>query len=186
MDSIEVELITDILLEAGFAQLLLLPLWTTISKLQWLYSSALGVGALVDLYTAASLVLLLLRSREEITPRGLSMLNKAVMYIVGTGALTSFIAISDMILVLSNPGNLIFFGVFCVYVYGNSLLVWLNARSHIRNDSRVPSLSITSVRFQRRTRDTCLSMGSTQLSSEGDTAMSFGSQRYLQERSTPS
>ncbi|KAJ7282057.1 hypothetical protein C8J57DRAFT_1299328 [Mycena rebaudengoi] len=98
--------------------------------------AASTLGAIVDLFIATALCVLLLRSRTSFS-RSDTMIKRLVIFFMNTGLLTSFSALATIISVAVAPTKFwfIFFYLLMGRLYSNSMLAILNSRESIRNPS---------------------------------------------------
>ncbi|KAL5536115.1 hypothetical protein ACEPAF_4220 [Sanghuangporus sanghuang] len=103
-----------------------------------------GLGGLVDLWNALTLCYFL---RKDKSGFGItdSIVDRLTIYIINTGLLTSFTAISCFVTFAIMPNNAIFIAIFsCLSkLYFNALLATLNTRKRLRDEltNKAPSLS---------------------------------------------
>ncbi|THU81866.1 hypothetical protein K435DRAFT_972179 [Dendrothele bispora CBS 962.96] len=113
-------------------------------KFRWLVSTALSVGAAVDIANTLGLCYVL-RQNMSAQPRTKRIVDKLVLWTIETGMLTSVCAIIEVIL-MQTKDNLLwaFFFFQSAKFYSNSLLASLNGRAllqSIKEDSMTIALS---------------------------------------------
>ncbi|KAK0457411.1 uncharacterized protein EV420DRAFT_1643753 [Desarmillaria tabescens] len=101
--------------------------------LRALGSTSLGVGVLTDLATAMSLCYFLNKLRTGYHKSD-SLVNSLVLYAINTGALTSAVSLSTLILYNIMPTNLVFVACFFILskLYAISFMATLNTRRIVR------------------------------------------------------
>ncbi|THU98241.1 hypothetical protein K435DRAFT_777609 [Dendrothele bispora CBS 962.96] len=101
---------------------------TYLEEFKWLVTSALAVGAVVDVAITVALCIVL-RSNTTVQPRTKQIIDKLVLWTIETGLLTSICAIIEVIL-MQTKDNLLwaFFFFMSAKFYSNSLLASLNGR----------------------------------------------------------
>ncbi|KAK0202186.1 hypothetical protein DFS33DRAFT_1059382 [Desarmillaria ectypa] len=101
--------------------------------LRALGSTSLGVGVLTDLVTALSLCYFLNKLRTGYHKSD-SLVNSLVLYAINTGALTSAVSLSTLILYNIMPTNLVFVACFFILskLYAISFMATLNTRRIVR------------------------------------------------------
>ncbi|KAK0445769.1 hypothetical protein EV421DRAFT_1902135 [Armillaria borealis] len=102
-------------------------------NLRVLGSTSLGVGVLTDLVTAISLCYFLNKLRTGYHKSD-SLVNSLVLYAINTGALTSAVSLSTLILYNIMPTNLVFVACFFILskLYAISFMATLNTRRIVR------------------------------------------------------
>ncbi|SJL07954.1 uncharacterized protein ARMOST_11312 [Armillaria ostoyae] len=102
-------------------------------NLRALGSTSLGVGVLTDLVTAISLCYFLNKLRTGYHKSD-SLVNSLVLYAINTGALTSAVSLSTLILYNIMPTNLVFVACFFILskLYAISFMATLNTRRIVR------------------------------------------------------
>jgi hypothetical protein len=102
-------------------------------NLRVLGSTSLGVGVLTDLVTAISLCYFLNKLRTGYHKSD-SLVNSLVLYAINTGALTSAVSLSTLILYNIRPTNLVFVACFFILskLYAISFMATLNTRRIVR------------------------------------------------------
>jgi len=122
-----------------------------VSQLKILGTIALGVDVLTDVIIAAALCFFLRRLRTGFK-RSDSIVNSLCRYAINTGALTSAVSISTLVLYNVMPqGNFIFVATYFILnkMYGISFMATLNTRKIVRGrvtDEQLPSTSHVSHR----------------------------------------
>ncbi|KAK7442217.1 hypothetical protein VKT23_016188 [Stygiomarasmius scandens] len=116
-----------------------------IVEFKWLVTTALTVGAVVDVAITTALCLVL-RRNVTVQPRTKQIVDKLVLWAIETGMLTSVCAIIEVIL-MQTKDNLLwaFFFFMSAKFYSNSLLASLNGRvllQLIQHDSTSISRSL--------------------------------------------
>ncbi|KAJ3793839.1 hypothetical protein GGU11DRAFT_759634 [Lentinula aff. detonsa] len=111
----------------------MLPDVFSVVKLRVLGTISLGVGVLTDIITASSLCYFLNKLRTGYRQSD-SLVSTLIKYAINTGALTSVVSITTVILYNIMPNNLIFIGVFFILskLYAISFMATLNTRRVIR------------------------------------------------------
>ncbi|EIN08527.1 hypothetical protein PUNSTDRAFT_126525 [Punctularia strigosozonata HHB-11173 SS5] len=101
-------------------------------KFRWGAVATLAVGACADVFIAITLCWTLAKSKTGIASTD-KMLDKIIMFVMSTGLLTSFGAVTELICFLT-MNNLIWLAIFFILakLFSISLLVSLNARRHLR------------------------------------------------------
>ncbi|EIN08530.1 hypothetical protein PUNSTDRAFT_114021 [Punctularia strigosozonata HHB-11173 SS5] len=111
-------------------------------KYNWTETSTLAIGACVDVFIAVSTCVTLLANRTGVRSTD-KIMDQVAAYIMGTGLLTSLVAVIDLICFVTMD-NLIWLAIFFILtkLFSNSLLASLNLRRHLRNqlspDALVP------------------------------------------------
>ncbi|KAK0487851.1 hypothetical protein IW261DRAFT_1558893 [Armillaria novae-zelandiae] len=102
-------------------------------NLRVLGSTSLGVGVLTDMVTAISLCYFLNKLRTGYHKSD-SLVNSLVLYAINTGALTSAVSLSTLILYNIMPTNLVFIACFFILskLYAISFMATLNTRRIVR------------------------------------------------------
>ncbi|KAK0221432.1 hypothetical protein IW262DRAFT_1481780 [Armillaria fumosa] len=102
-------------------------------NLRVLGSTSLGVGVLTDMVTAISLCYFLNKLRTGYHKSD-SLVNSLVLYAINTGALTSAVSLSTLILYNIMPTNLVFVACFFILskLYAISFMATLNTRRIVR------------------------------------------------------
>ncbi|KAK7447415.1 hypothetical protein VKT23_014124 [Stygiomarasmius scandens] len=116
------------------------------AKFQWLVTTALTVGAAVDIANTIGLCYVLRRNMTA-QPRTRRIIDKLVLWTIETGLLTSVCALIEVIL-MQTKGNLLwaFFFFQSAKFYSNSLLASLNGRALLQNMPDDPmSIALTTV-----------------------------------------
>ncbi|KAI0789576.1 hypothetical protein C8Q75DRAFT_140639 [Abortiporus biennis] len=105
-----------------------------LDSIKWLCITTFASHVFIDTMIAIILCLALRQKRTGFS-RTDSQLDTLMRYAVHTGALTSVVAISILILYLTMPNNLIFVGVYMTLpkFYHNALLANLNARDKLKS-----------------------------------------------------
>ncbi|KAL5494607.1 hypothetical protein ACEPAI_68 [Sanghuangporus weigelae] len=115
-----------------------------LQELSSLLCAGFGLGGLVDLWNALILCYFL---RSDKSGFGItdSIVDRLTIYIINTGLLTSFTAISCFVTFAVMPNNAIFVTIFsCLSkLYFTALLATLNTRKRLRDEltNKAPSLS---------------------------------------------
>ncbi|KAJ3751410.1 hypothetical protein DFH05DRAFT_1387366 [Lentinula detonsa] len=110
----------------------MLPDVFSVVKLRVLGTTSLGVGVLTDVITASSLCYFLNKLRTGYRQSD-SLVSTLIKYAINTGALTSVVSITTVILYNIMPNNLIFIGVFFILSKCCSLNIFrLNTRRVVR------------------------------------------------------
>ncbi|KIM64660.1 hypothetical protein SCLCIDRAFT_1213166 [Scleroderma citrinum Foug A] len=93
---------------------------------------SMGLAALEDTLMALVLAYYLHDKRAQ---GSMQMVTRLLAYIIGTGALTSLIAIMELVAILASPNTLLFLSFVLIYakIYTNSALLSLNLRQYHRN-----------------------------------------------------
>ncbi|KAL4064289.1 hypothetical protein V8B97DRAFT_1319017 [Scleroderma yunnanense] len=99
----------------------------------------MGLAALEDTAIASTLACYLYSKR---TPSSTQLITRLLVYVVGTGALTSMFSIIELISILASPNTLLYipFALIQVKLYANSALLSLNLRQYQRGKHVVTSL----------------------------------------------
>lgn len=102
-------------------------------NLRVLGSTSLGVGVLTDMVTAISLCYFLNKLRTGYHKSD-TLVNSLVLYAINTGALTSAVSLSTLILYNIMPTNLVFVACFFILskLYAISFMATLNTRRIVR------------------------------------------------------
>ncbi|KAL4064292.1 hypothetical protein V8B97DRAFT_1317885 [Scleroderma yunnanense] len=100
---------------------------------------SMGLAAFEDTVIAATLAYYLHSKRTQSSTR---LITRLLVYIVGTGTLTSMFSIIELIAILASPNTLLYipFALIQVKLYANSALLSLNLRQYQRGKDVVPSL----------------------------------------------
>ncbi|KAJ7828457.1 hypothetical protein B0H14DRAFT_3144233 [Mycena olivaceomarginata] len=110
------------------------------SRLGWLITAILSVGASVDVFIAMSLCVYVHRWKAPPTMKSTSRLvNRVLFWSIQNGLITSLVSMTVAICFQSMKNNYVWFGIFAVLgkLYSNSLLASLNSRSlHRKLDSQ--------------------------------------------------
>ncbi|KAJ3819499.1 hypothetical protein F5880DRAFT_1510104 [Lentinula raphanica] len=111
----------------------MLPDVFSVVRLRVLGTVSLGVGVLADITTALSLCYFLNKLRTGYRQSD-SLVSTLIKYAINTGALTSVVSVTTVILYNIMPSNLIFIGVFFILskLYAISFMATLNTRRVIR------------------------------------------------------
>ncbi|KAJ3844055.1 hypothetical protein F5878DRAFT_637615 [Lentinula raphanica] len=111
----------------------MLPDVFSVVRLRVLGTVSLGVGVLADITTALSLCYFLNKLRTGYRQSD-SLVSTLIKYAINTGALTSIVSVTTVILYNIMPSNLIFIGVFFILskLYAISFMATLNTRRVIR------------------------------------------------------
>ncbi|KAI9460427.1 hypothetical protein HD554DRAFT_2028738 [Boletus coccyginus] len=151
-----------------------------LDSLKALSMSVNAVAVAGDVLIAASLCILLQRSRTGFR-RSDSLINKLMLFSINTGLLTSICAIASLVSIIAWPDTFIYIAFyFCLgRLYCNSLLATLNARKLLRAGSRDEDMSL-SFKFkgvQPRTNPSMIGMAPrrrpTNVSIKIDTAQEY-------------
>ncbi|KAJ7249778.1 hypothetical protein B0H12DRAFT_1234602 [Mycena haematopus] len=108
----------------------------------WLITSALAVGAILDVLITVSLCFYI---RQLYTPYNLprseELIQRLVTFTIQTGLITSLTSVTVVIAFQTMKHNFIWLALYTLIakLYSNSLLVSLNARPHNRDSVRAPS-----------------------------------------------
>jgi hypothetical protein len=108
----------------------------------WLITSALNVGAVLDVLIAVSLCFYI---RQLYTPYNLprseELIHRLVTWTIQTGLITSLMSVATVIAFQTMKHNFVWLALytFLAKLYSNSLFVSLNARPHNRATVRAPS-----------------------------------------------
>jgi len=107
----------------------MLPDLFSVVKLRFLGTASLSVGVLTDIVIAAALCYFLNKLRTGYHKSD-SLASSLIRYAINTGALTSVVSITTVILYNIMPNNLIFIGVFFILskLYAISFMATLNTR----------------------------------------------------------
>ncbi|KAF7981898.1 hypothetical protein HWV62_31487 [Athelia sp. TMB] len=111
------------------------------------------LGAVSDLFLAATLCVLLHRSRSGIKNTD-NLLNKLILFSVSTGLLTSLCALASLIAILAAPSTFIYIAFFFNIgrLYSNTMLAVLNARNSLRKDTAISTQGISLSNFGASSR----------------------------------
>jgi len=119
--------------------------WVILSMQLDTYEQLLNISALtitinalstvVDVSIAVSLCYLLHKARTGFK-RSDSIINKLIIFVVNTGMLTTFCAITTLVCLIASPHSLVYATFyFCIgRLYTNSFLATLNARKSLSNN----------------------------------------------------
>lgn len=116
-----------------------------LTRLRWLISATLIVGAVSDVAIAACICERLIRLRGNGVRETDRVLDRLVGFTVGSGLMTSVAAVASAALYLRYR-DYSFLVPYCAVakLFDNSLLAWLNERDHTRRDMKpVKALAIT-------------------------------------------
>ncbi|KAF8209998.1 hypothetical protein K438DRAFT_1929758 [Mycena galopus ATCC 62051] len=108
----------------------------------WLISSALFVGAILDVLIAVSLCFYIQKLYTPYNlPRGEELIRRLIAWTIETGLITSLGSVAVVIAFQTMKFNFIWLALYTLLakLYSNSLLVSLNARSQRRITARAPS-----------------------------------------------
>jgi len=102
-------------------------------KIRVLGTTSLGVGVLTDITTALSLCYFLNKLRTGYHQSD-TLVSSLIKYAINTGALTSVVSVTTVVLYNTMPSNLIFIAVFFVLskLYAISFMATLNTRRVVR------------------------------------------------------
>jgi hypothetical protein len=111
----------------------MLPDVFAVVKLRVLGTVTLGVGVLTDIITALSLCYFLNKLRTGYRQSD-SLVSSLIKYAINTGALTSVVSVTTVVLYNTMPSNLIFIAVFFILskMYAISFMATLNTRRVVR------------------------------------------------------
>ncbi|KAJ3919519.1 hypothetical protein F5877DRAFT_66493 [Lentinula edodes] len=111
----------------------MLPDVFSVVRLRVLGTIALGVGVLTDIVTALALCYFLNKLRTGYRQSD-SLVSSLIKYAINTGALTSVISVTTVVLYNLMPSNLIFIAVFFILskLYAISFMATLNTRRVVR------------------------------------------------------
>jgi len=108
----------------------------------WVITSALNVGAVLDVLIAVSLCIYIRKLYTPYNlPRSEELIHRLVTFTIQTGLITSLTSVAVVIAFQTMKHNFIWLALytFLAHLYSNSLLVSLNARPHNRDTVRAPS-----------------------------------------------
>ncbi|KAL5519587.1 hypothetical protein ACEPAH_1270 [Sanghuangporus vaninii] len=109
--------------------------FTEVPDISWLMYTTLSLGVAADLWSALSLCYFLRKGGSDFQSTS-TVINKLAIYVIGTGMLTSFVAIACLVsfTVKSNVGfYTAIYGCLSTF-YFNALLATLNMRKHLREN----------------------------------------------------
>lgn len=100
-----------------------------------------GTACLVDLGIAIAMCLMLYKSSGGITRKSNMIITTLIQYIVGTGLLTSLMALMCMVLYIAKPISLLYLGVeySMTRVYAISILALYNSQNRLREQWNEPA-----------------------------------------------
>ncbi|KAJ6464853.1 hypothetical protein C8R45DRAFT_1023395 [Mycena sanguinolenta] len=108
----------------------------------WVITSALFVGAVLDVLIAVSMCVYIRKLYTPYNlPRSEELIHRLVTFTIQTGLITSLTSVAVVIAFQTMKHNFIWLALytFLAQLYSNSLLVSLNARPHNRDTVRAPS-----------------------------------------------
>ncbi|KAJ3891392.1 hypothetical protein GG344DRAFT_65443 [Lentinula edodes] len=116
-----------------FSARFMLPDVFSVVRLRVLGTISLGVGVLTDIVTALALCYFLNKLRTGYRQSD-SLVSSLIKYAINTGALTSVISVTTVVLYNLMPSNLIFIAVFFILskLYAISFMATLNTRRVVR------------------------------------------------------
>ncbi|KAL5533583.1 hypothetical protein ACEPAG_43 [Sanghuangporus baumii] len=114
-----------------------------ISKFSWLMLTGNATAAAADLWNAIPLCYFLRRGKSGLRKTD-TMIKKLMIYIVGTGLLTSMVALTCFITYVAMPRSMISVATYsCVSpLYFNAMLASVNSRKRLRNEMVDKSITI--------------------------------------------
>jgi len=108
----------------------------------WVITSALNVGAVLDVLIAVSMCIYIRKMYTPYNlPRSEELIHRLVTFTIQTGLITSLTSVAVVIAFQTMKHNFIWLALytFLAKLYSNSLFVSLNARPHNRDTVRAPS-----------------------------------------------
>ncbi|KAJ7211743.1 hypothetical protein GGX14DRAFT_90420 [Mycena pura] len=122
------------------------------SQYGWLITSALDVGAVLDVLITVSLCFYIRQLYTSYNlPKSEELINRLIVWTIQTGLITSFTSVAVVITFQTMKHNFVWLALytFLAKLYSNSLFVSLNGRPRNREIIRAPSLKTP------RTLDVC-------------------------------